>query len=578
MKKTIVRRAVSESLLQDNLPPLLQRIYSSRGVKSVAELERNLEKLDPYRLLSNIEQAVACLIEAIKSRQHIMIIGDYDADGATSTALAVRCLTSFGATKVSYLVPNRFEYGYGLTPEIVEVAAYQKPDLLMTVDNGISSHEGVKKAHEKGIKVLITDHHLPGVSLPNADAIVNPNLPDDVFPSKHLAGVGVVFYVMVALRAALREMSWFSQKGMSEPNMAAFLDLVALGTVADLVPLDKNNRILVYQGILRIRAGKTCPGIKALLQIANRKSDQLSAADLGFAVAPRLNAAGRLVDMRIGIECLLSENSQQALHYASQLDSLNKERQQLEASMRDQAIAGLAMIKLEQNLPVGLCLFDESWHQGIIGILASRVKDLLHRPVFAFAYHNEKELKGSGRSIHGLHLKDTLERIATQYPGVLIKFGGHAMAAGVSIAKDDFALFARVFDEAVAASVTNEDLQGIIHSDGELPSHAINSDTVSLLQNAGPWGQGFPEPVFDGIFKIINHRILKDKHMKFLLSSLDQSFKIDAVAFNLDQNKLMLSGNETLHVAYRLDINEYRGRQNVQFIIEYFETLEHVPL
>jgi single-stranded-DNA-specific exonuclease len=398
-------------------------------------------------------------------------------------------------------------------------------------------------------------------------------LTGDIFPSKNLAGVGVVFYVMMALRAALRENRWFIETGMPEPNMAAFLDLVALGTVADVVPLDKNNRILVYQGLLRIRAGKACPGIKALLQVAGKKSEQLSAADLGFAVAPRLNAAGRLVDMRIGIECLLSESSAQAFVFAHQLDGLNKERQQLEATMREQAIAELAKLKLEQGLPVGLCLFDESWHQGIIGILASRVKDLLHRPVFAFAHHNDTELKGSGRSIHGLHLKDILERISTQHPGLLIKFGGHAMAAGMSILKRDFTIFAEAFDKIVATCVEQESLQGIVYSDGELLPNAINLDTVKLLQNAGPWGQGFPEPVFDGQFKIITHRILKDKHVKFILTSLDQSFRIDAIAFNLDADKLALTGNETLHVAYRLDINDYRGSRNIQLLIEYFDVL-----
>lgn len=570
MKKAIIRRPVLGEVA-GNLDPLLARLYASRGIESMADLERGLEGLAPYSSLTNIDLAVDCLLQAIVSQEHILIVGDFDTDGATSTALGTKCLKEFGAGKVSFLVPNRFEYGYGLTPEIVDVAAKQMPSLIITVDNGITSLEGVERAHEKGIRVVITDHHLPGNQLPAAEAIINPNLPGDLFPSKNLAGVGVIFYVMLALRAALRKINWFSTRGIPEPNLANVLDLVALGTVADVVRLDKNNRILVHQGILRMRASKTCFGIKALLEIANKKAEKLSAADLGFAVAPRLNAAGRLVDMCIGVECLLAENNEQALFLARQLDALNAERKQLEAEMREQAIACLRNIELSKTMPIGLCLYDESWHQGIIGILASRVKDLLHRPVFAFAIHSEHELKGSGRSIEGLHLKDALEKIANEYPGLITKFGGHAMAAGVSLSKEKFNQFVEAFNKVVSDHVLEEDLQGVIHSDGELSDDVINIATARLLKNAGPWGAGFPEPVFDGHFKVIHRRVLQNKHIKFLLGSLENDLTFDAIAFNLESSMLSVEEGETLKIAYKLDINDYAGNENIQFVIEQFE-------
>lgn len=571
MKKQIKRRVIIAGDLSTEIHPLLQRIYHARGITSMQDLEKGLEKLEPYQQLSNIHQAVTCLIQALNSQEHILIIGDFDADGATSTTLAVQCLRKMGAHKVSYLVPNRFEFGYGLTPEIVDVAAQLNPALIVTVDNGISSWEGVCRANEKGIKVLITDHHLPGGILPQAQAIVNPNLPGDIFPSKNLAGVGVIFYVMLALRAALREQDWFKKQSLTEPNMAEFLDLVALGTVADVVPLDKNNRILVHQGLARIKSGKVRPGIKALLEVAKKTVAKISSTDMGFAVAPRLNAAGRLEDMSLGIECLLATDEAQALVMAQHLDGLNSERQQIEGGMREQAKEILAGLQLQETMPLGICLYDPSWHQGIIGILASRVKDSFHRPVFAFAHHMGNELKGSGRSIPGLHLKDLLERLATENPTLLKKFGGHAMAAGVSIEQENFALFSRLFNDLVANSVHPEDLEGVIHSDGELCAKTLNLETAYLLQNAGPWGQGFPEPLFDGQFRIVNHRILKEKHVKFLLSRLDDELLVDAIAFNLPADKLQFEEDGILHVAYRLDVNDFRGNQSVQLLIDYFD-------
>lgn len=571
MKKTIRRRDWNNSPNLACLHPILQRVYSARGVQSVDELEKGLEKLDSFQLLTHIEQAVECLVTALALEQHILIIGDFDADGATSTALTVSCLKTMGASKVSFLVPNRFEFGYGLTPEIVEVAAQCSPDLILTVDNGISSHEGVLRAREKGIKVVITDHHLPSLHLPLADAIVNPNLPGDLFPSKNLAGVGVAFYVMMALRSKLRAINWFQERNISEPNMASFLDLVALGTIADVVPFDKNNRILVHQGLARINAGKVRPGIRALIEVAGKRVERVGATDLGFIVAPRLNAAGRLVDMRLGIECLLAISEQEANGHAKTLDKLNRERQQIEEGMREQAIEAINQLELLENLPLGLCLFDETWHQGIIGILASRIKDKIHRPVITFALGTNNELKGSGRSISGFHLKDALEKIAAKEPRIIKKFGGHAMAAGLSIAKEDFEVFANLFNEIVSETISEDILTNIVLSDGELPSNTLNIETAEILQKGGPWGQAFPEPLFDGQFKIVSYRILKEKHLKLLLCSLDDYFTVDAVAFNVDTQKMNITEQDILHVAYRLDINDYKGKRELQLLIEHFD-------
>jgi single-stranded-DNA-specific exonuclease len=471
-----------------------------------------------------------------------------------------------GAHDVRYVVPNRFEYGYGLTPEIVAVAAQQQPDLLITVDNGISSVEGVRAAKALGMRVLITDHHLPGAELPAADAIVNPSQPGDNFPSKNLAGVGVIFYVILALRAQLRTSGWFTEKNIPEPNLARLLDLVALGTVADVVPLDHNNRILVAQGLKRINQGQTVPGIRALLEVAGRATGRLAASDLGFVVAPRLNAAGRLTDMSLGIECLLTENETTAFEMAKQLDTLNRERRTIEAGMQEQALVALDKLHLDGDLPHGLCLFDETWHQGVIGILASRIKDRVHRPVIAFAKASDTEIKGSARSVPGLHIRDALDAVAAHHPGLLNKFGGHAMAAGLSLPRAHFETFCKAFAEEVARHLDADDLTGKVLSDGELIAEDITMELAQSLRAGGPWGQGFPEPLFDGQFEVIGSRVVGEKHLRLTLRQ-PQGCTIEAIAFNRAAQQP--STGSRVEAAYRLDINSYQGNQTLQLVIEY---------
>jgi single-stranded-DNA-specific exonuclease len=572
--KTIIRRPASvQNHYFPELPPLLRRIYLARNLIEPAELERTLAKLPAPWLLSGMENMVGHLIDALKNRLHILIVADFDADGATSCAVGLLGLNAMGAARVSYIVPNRFEYGYGLTPEIVQVAAKQNPDVLITVDNGISSLDGVRAAKSLGIKVLVTDHHLPGAVLPEADAIVNPNLLGDEFPSKALAGVGVMFYVLMALRAKLREIGWFAQLGIAEPNLGQLLDLVALGTVADVVALDRVNRILVHQGLQRIRQGQSRPGIAALLEVAGRKPAAAVAADLGFAVGPRLNAAGRLEDMGLGIDCLLSEKPEAARAMASQLDQLNRDRREIEDQMKLDAFAILENLdtnKRAQDL-AGVCLFDASWHQGVIGILASRVKDRLHRPVIAFAPAGAGEIKGSARSIPGVHIRDVLSDIAVAYPGLLTRFGGHAMAAGLSLDKDAYSAFAKVFDAEVGKRLQGMDLAHTIHSDGELDAEELRLESAELLQQGGPWGQGFPEPMFDGEFEVVQTRIVGEKHLKLVLRTPDQMRMIDGIAFFVDDPESWL-GQRRLRLAYRLDVNEFRDNRTVQLRIEYMET------
>src|SRR5690625_5141143 len=521
--------------------------------------------------MSGLEQAVALLEAALAQGQHILVIGDFDADGATSSALAIRALRAFGHQAVDYLVPNRFEYGYGLTPEIVELARTRQPDLLITVDNGISSLTGVDAAKAAGMQVIITDHHLPGTTLPAADAIVNPNLPDDDFPSKHLAGVGVIFYVMLALRARLRETGWFEKQRLPEPNMADLLDLVALGTVADVVTLDFNNRVLVEQGMRRIRAGRCSVGILALLQQAGRDPARLVAADLGFVVGPRLNAAGRLEDMSLGVACLLTDDFAEASAMAEQLSELNLQRRVIENTMQEEALAVLE--RLEQNetgLPAGLCLMDDNWHQGVIGLLASRIKDRFHRPVIAFAPAGGGELKGSARSIAGLHIRDLLDRIATQNPGLIQKFGGHAMAAGLSLSSDHFPVFQKKFSKAVVGELGTAAIVGQVLTDGELDAMEFNLSNAQALRDAGPWGQGFPEPQFDGVFEIAQSRIVGERHVKLTVCPAGDDQWLDAIAFNgVDYGWHEL--RQPIRAVYRLDVNEFRGRRSVQLIMEYLE-------
>jgi len=572
-KKIIRRTAPTQTTHFSGLPPLLRRIYLARDLTDPEELERGLAKLPSPWLLSGMESLVEHLIEAIHNRQHLLIVADFDADGATSCALGILGLKAMGAAKVSYIVPNRFEYGYGLTPEIVHVAARQRPDVLITVDNGISSIEGVQAAKALGMKVFVTDHHLPGAQLPDADAIVNPNLPGDGFPSKALAGVGVMFYVLMALRSRLREAGWFASQGIAEPNLGQLLDLVALGTVADVVALDRVNRILVHQGLQRMRQGLARPGILALLEVAGRKPAAVVATDLGFAVGPRLNAAGRMEDMAVGIECLLSENMDAARSMANQLDQLNRDRREVEDQMRLDAFAILENLdtnKRAQDL-AGVCLFDASWHQGVIGILASRVKDRLHRPVIAFAPAGNNEIKGSARTMPGVHIRDVLADIASAYPGLLNRFGGHAMAAGLSLEKEAYHAFTKVFDVEVAKHLEGMDLAHSVHSDGELSAEELRLESAELLQQGGPWGQGFPEPMFDGEFDVVQARIVGEKHLKLVLKTPDQLRMIDAIVFFVDNPESWL-GQTRLRLAYKLDVNEFRDNRTVQLRVEYMES------
>jgi len=575
--RIITRRALPDAA--DNLPsdlhPVLRRIYLARHVTSVAELDRSLERLIPPTQLKGISEATALLAEALQRQRRILIVSDFDADGATSCALALRVLRLMGAGDVRYIVPNRFEYGYGLTPEIVAVAAGMKPDLIITVDNGISSVEGVTEARRLGMDVLVTDHHLPGSALPPATAIVNPNQPGDTFPSKNLAGVGVIFYVMLALRAHLRETGWFTKNNIPEPKLAQLLDLVALGTVADVVPLDHNNRILVAQGLKRINQGQASSGIQALLRVAGRDPERITAMDLGYLVAPRLNAAGRLTDMALGIECLLSDDPSSALDMARRLDELNRERRSIEAKMQEEALAALKSLHLETAiLPKGLCLFDGAWHQGVIGLVAARIKERTHRPVIAFAQVSDVEIKGSARSVPGLHIRDALDAIAARHPHLLSKFGGHAMAAGLTLRREHFEAFSAAFGEEVGRLLSDDDIQGKIVSDGELDAQDCALPLAETLRQAGPWGQGFAPPVFDGAFDVISQRVVGEKHLKMLLRPIQHNLTLDAIAFNAVHDGRP-SAHSRIRAAYKLDVNEYLGKRSVQLVIEHFEPVKN---
>jgi len=576
MEKIIQRRmgsergAVPETLKEAPVHPLLAQIYHSRGISSPDELNLQLSQLlSPIKLL-NADAAAVFLADALLSDKKILIVGDFDADGATSTALAVSALRAFGASRVDYLVPNRFEYGYGLTPEIVALARQKSPDIIITVDNGISSVDGVNAARAAGIATLVTDHHLAGAELPRADIIVNPNQPACNFSSKNLAGVGVIFYVMLALRAELRTRGWFAGSGRQEPNLAEYLDLVALGTVADVVPLDRNNRILVAQGLARIRAGKARPGILALLQLASRNFRNVVASDLGFAVGPRLNAAGRLDDMSIGIECLLAQNSADATPLAKRLQVLNQDRRIIEAGMQRDAMAILEQLQFEKGAtpPVALTLYEPGWHQGVIGILASRIKERVHRPAIVFADGDEGQIKGSARSIEGIHIRDILDAIASRHPGLILKFGGHAMAAGLSIDKKSYPAFAQAFVEEVSRHVDDVNLQAVIESDGELAEKEFELAVARELRFAGPWGQHFPEPVFDGSFRLVQQRLVGEKHLKLVLAHPGSEKLLDAIAFNVDLDIWPNEAIETAELAYRLDVNEFRGNVSLQLMVE----------
>ena len=565
--RKITSRTIPADLPLLHSDALLHRIYAARGVTSCAELDYNLVKLLFYSELKDVQTAVACLTTAIQEQQQVLVVGDFDVDGATGTALAVLALKSFGLKDVAYLVPNRFDFGYGLTPEIVTVAAQQSPQLIITVDNGITNVDGVAAANALGIKVLITDHHVPGNDLPEACAIVNPNQDNDGFLSKNLAGVGVVFYLMIALRTHLKNIGWFAEQNIPMPNMAQFLDLVALGTVADLVHLDHNNRILVAQGIRRIREGNCRKGIKALMAITGRSHEKILTADLGFVVAPRLNAVGRLDDMSLGIECLLTEDNKRARVIAQQLDVLNNERREIEADMQRQAMRLLDTLQLEQELPPGVCIFEETWHQGVLGVLASRLKDKLNRPVVVFTAVNDTELKGSARSVIGVHMRNALNNIAKQNPGLITKFGGHAMAAGLSLARESYELFAQSFAAEVERLMV-ADLRGVVHTDGELAKEYFNLAAAELLREAGPWGSGFPEPTFFGEFVLVEQRLVGQRHLKLILRPLGVDQEVDAICFNVNLSVWPNFRCTSAKMVYRLGVNEYRGRCSLQLIIQ----------
>ncbi|HHF2879784.1 TPA: single-stranded-DNA-specific exonuclease RecJ [Vibrio diabolicus] len=565
------------SLLPDSIPPILKRIYINRGITDPAQLETSARGLHSYQKLGGIEQAVELLFQAIKEQKRIIVVGDFDADGATSSALSVLALRMLGSHNVDYLVPNRFEDGYGLSPEVVDQALELGAEMIMTVDNGVSSIEGVRYAKENGITVLVTDHHLPGQVLPDVDAMVNPNLESCHFPSKALAGVGVAFYLMMALCVHMRKHNWFAEQGMQEPKLMELIDLVALGTVADVVPLDENNRILVHQGLQRIRAGKARPGIQALIEVAKRDARRLVASDFGFALGPRINAAGRLDDMSFGVELLMCNNIHAARRMASELDGLNQTRKEIEEGMKQEAMAFCERLQFGEGseLPYGLALFQRDWHQGVIGILASRIKEKFHRPVIAFADGGEGTIKGSCRSILGLHMRDALDFIDTQNPGLIIKFGGHAMAAGLTIKEQDFERFSRLFDEVVKKELDEAALKGVIMSDGELRPEEFSMHVAEQLRSGGPFGQAFPEPIFDGEFKVLHQKLVGEKHLKLMLEPLYKghptNVMIDGIAFNVDLRRWPDASVKTVRLAYKLDVNEFRGNQSLQLMIDHIE-------
>jgi len=559
---SIVPRTYSETaaaaLRQAGQPPVLARLLAARGITSAAQLECALSGLIPPQHMLHLGRMAAILADAIAAQQRLLVVADYDADGATACSVAVRGLRAMGA-RVDYLVPNRFEYGYGLTPEIVALAAERAPDILITVDNGIASVDGVREANRRGMAVLVTDHHLPGAELPEAACIINPNQPGCGFPSKHLAGVGVAFYLMLALRAELRARGAFT--GHDGPNLTELLDLVALGTVADLVKLDDNNRILVEQGLRRIRAGRGCPGINALLRVAGRDPARATAQDFGFAAGPRLNAAGRLQDMSLGIACLLAEDADTAMALARQLDALNRERKAIEADM--QAAAMIELDDCEADDAWSLSLYQPDWHQGVIGILASRIKERCHRPAIAFAAAGDGTLKGSGRSIAGLHLRDALDLVAKRHPGLLLKFGGHAMAAGLSIAEADFPRFADAFEAVVRELLAPEDLERVLPSDGALAADEFSLELAERLERQ-VWGQGFPPPEFDDVFQVVSQRIVGDKHLKLLLEKAGR--RLDGILFNSVEPL-----PQAVRAVYQLQVNEYNGSRSLQLVLRHWE-------
>lgn len=559
------RKIVDCSFLDLSCSPLLKQLYANRGIASSTELDTRTLNLIPGNKLKGMGQACNLLFGALQSNQKIVVVGDFDADGATSTALSILALRALGYTNIDYLIPNRFDYGYGLSPEIVDLAIGKGVELLMTVDNGISSISGVDYAKQRGVKVLITDHHLPGEQVPVADAIVNPNQMGCDFSSKNLAGVGVAFYVMLALRSFLSDKGYFVEE--KAPNLASLLDIVALGTVADVVMLDTNNRILVQQGLARIRAGICRPGISALISVSKRNQAQLVASDLGFALGPRLNAAGRLDEMSFGVELLLCDNAERANMLAYELDALNKSRREIEQGMQEEALKTLHNLNLdEKQIPYAICLFDAQWHQGVIGLVASRIKESYYRPTFVFAKASDGEIKASARSIPGIHIRDMLDLVDKRIPGVILKFGGHAMAAGLSLKESDFELFDKTLNLILKEQVAEDLLNNVTLSDGQLSEQQFNLEQAQELRNAGPWGQGFPAPLFDGSFKLLQQRLVGEKHLKMVLQIENKA--IDAIAFNIDTNCWPDPSIKNVFCTYRLEINEYRGKRTVQMMVE----------
>ena len=570
--RRVVRRPIAPGVeLPEGLHPLLRRLYLSRGVRSSEDLRLELNALHPVEGLDAVFDAAERLYRAMRAGHNILIVGDYDADGATSCALAVRVLRALGAPRVDYLVPNRFDFGYGLTPEIVEFGMRKQPGLIVTVDNGIASVAGVRRATELGVPVVVTDHHLPGDELPRAAAIVNPNKPGDGFPSKHLAGVCVMFYLLAALRQLVRRNGWLAKRGLEAPNLADYLDLVALGTVADVVPLDRNNRILVEQGLRRIRVGRCCAGVQAMLDVSGRAPARLNAQDLGFALGPRLNAAGRLEDMSVGVECLLADDEERASRLARQLDQLNRQRRRIEADMSVGAEHLLEGARLEsRGLPMGVCLYDDSWHQGVIGILAGRIKERYQRPAIAFARSGEGRLKGSARSVPEIHIRDVIDAVVKRQPELIERFGGHAMAAGLTLAREQFPAFAQAFDAEVRRQLGGKPPSAEMLTDGELAPEWLELDTALLLKSAGPWGQGFPEPLFDGRFRLLEQRLVGERHLQMRLQPVCGGCSVAAIAFNQGRIEPRW-GEGGLHIVYRLDVNEYLGRLSSQLVVEHLQ-------
>lgn len=572
---TIKPRIIPHDVILSNaIHPLLQRIYKARGITTDTQLDHSTQALLNYKELSDIDKGAQILYQAAAEQKKIFIVGDFDADGATSTALIITALKKFGVHNVDYIIPDRFEDGYGLSISVVKKTIAKQAELIITVDNGVSAVEAVDYAKQHGIQVIITDHHLSPPILPKADAIINPNLPDCHFGSKNLAGVGVTFYFMLAFRALLREKEWFKINKLPEYNLANLLDLVALGTVADVVELDQNNRILVQQGLLRIRSGRCCEGIKSLIRQTKRNQQQLNTQDLSYYLSPRINAAGRMENMSLGVELLLSENEAKANQLAETLESLNIERKNVEQNMYQEALFFIEDLeKNTQEIPNSFVIHHEEFHQGVIGILSSRIKERFYRPVISFANTDDGYLKGSGRSISEIHLRDILEKIHMRAPNLMTCFGGHAMAAGLTIPEKNLTEFKQYFDDEITQALDNIRLENIIETDGNIDKAFLNYDTANILRNSGPWGTNFPEPVFDGIFLLHQQKLIANKHLKLVLEPIDGGPLVNAIAFNIDLNHWPDQSIKKVKIAYNLEVDEFRGNTSINLLIRYLSPI-----